>query len=265
MTTKEREMRTFTAKEVAQVCDHTFLKRTEAYKIHLAQDESPVRKRETDFFAFIKRVCGEALKPYAICIRSEDVPHAYSCMRKELGFQLPIAATVGFPDGHWIKSSYKFFEAQFAMGEGAQEVDVVMNYQALKEGNHSLVFHEIQAITKMVHSHKGKVKLIIETSELNGNQVLQACQIASHAGVDFIKTSTGYGACGVRLDSLETIFRNFRGGIKISGGITMENVHKFLSIANNVLGEAFQLVPDKFRIGESLLLEKLQSPLTQEQ
>ncbi len=258
MRTKEQEVKTFTSKEVAQVCDHTFLKRAEVFKNETGIGESPVRRREKEFFLFLEKASENSIKPYAVCIRAEDVPHAVNFFQKKKGKELPIVATVGFPDGQWLKTNYKLFEAQYAMGEGANEIDLVMNFQALREGNHGLVLQEVEAITKLVHSQKGKIKLIIETSELNNPQIIQACHIAGHSGVDFIKTSTGYGAFGAQMVSLETICKNFRGGIKISGGITIDNIHHFLSTANNVLGSSFKLTPDKFRIGESMLLQQLQ-------
>lgn len=257
MRTKELKVKTFTPKEVAHVCDHTFLKRTEVYNSEAGIGESPVRIREKEFYQFLESSCQSTLKPNAVCIRAEDVPHAFRFFQRNSKLTLPIVATVGFPEGHWYNLKYKIFEAQYAMSEGASEIDMVINYQALKEGNHSLVLQEVQSITRAVHGQGGKIKLILETSELTNPQIVQACHIATHVGADFVKTSTGYGAFGVQLEQLEIICKNFQGGIKVSGGITAENIHHYLSVINNVRGGTLELLPEKFRIGESQLLQQL--------
>ncbi len=256
MKTAVKEVITFTSQQVAKVCDHTFLKRTEAYKNAVSLGESPSRQREKEFFLFLEKTLASKYLPYAVCVRAEDVPHAYRFFQSHKA-KLLIVAVAGFPDGHWYKSNFKLFEAQFALAEGAKEIDLVMNYQALKEGNHSEVFQEVRTIAKAVHSQGGKLKLIVETSELNEPQMIQACNIASHAGADFVKTSTGFGAFGAQAKSLEILCRNFHGGIKISGGITADNIQQFLSCVHGVYGNHLTLQPDKFRIGESLLLETL--------
>lgn len=264
MRTKEQKVKTFTPKEVARVCDHTFLKRTEVYQNEAGTGESPVRIREKEFYRFLESTCQSPLKPNAICIRAEDVPHAFRFFQRNSKEKLPIVATVGFPGGHWYNLNYKIFEAQYAMSEGADEIDMVINYQALKEGNHSLVLQEVQSISKAVHGQGGKIKLILETSELKNPQIVQACHIATHAGADFVKTSTGYGAFGVQLEQLEILCKYFRGGIKISGGINFENIHQYLSVINNTRGGSLELVPERFRIGESQLLQQLEASQTKE-
>lgn len=257
MKTAVKEVITFTGEQVANVCDHTFLKRSEAYKKDVGHGESSVRRREKDFYSFLKEACESKYVPHAVCIRAEDVPHAFNFFRSR-NIQSPIiAAVAGFPDGHWVKSNYKLFEVQFAMGEGAREIELVMNFQELKEGNHSNVLHEVVSVAKAVHAQRGKLKLIIETSELNEPQIIQACHIATHAGADFVKTSTGYGAFGVDLKSLEIICCNFKGGVKISGGITIDNIQQLLSCVHRVYGSDFKLDPARFRIGSCHLLRQL--------
>lgn len=258
MRTKEKEVKTFVPKQIAQICDHTFLKGAEVYKRSAGIGESPVRLRQKDFFQFLEEACNRTLVPYAICVRPEDVPHAKAFLEERKKNNICIVAAVGFPEGHWYKSNYKLFETQFALNEGAGEIDLVMNYQALKEGDHGAILGEVQAITKAVHQQKKRIKLILETSELNSFQIVQACNIASHCRVDFVKTSTGFGAYGVQTESLELICKNFHGGIKISGGIHIDNIQLFLSVIQKVRGSAFQLKPEFVRIGESELLKQLE-------
>lgn len=257
MKVEEGEVKTFSAKEIVAVCDHTFLKRPEGY-IHEVSLEGAVRKREAEFFRFLENVCESRLRPYAVCVRAEDVPHAASYFQQRKMNKIKIAAVVGFPDGSWYKTHYKLFEAQYALNEGAHEIDAVMNWEALKNGDHGAVLDEIRSLTQLVHKHRGAIKIILETSELNVQQIAQACKMAAMAGADFVKTSTGFGAFGAQYEKLEAICQNFSGGIKVSGGVTLDNIGGFLALIGKYRGFS-KLTPDTIRVGERLLLDQLLS------
>lgn len=241
----------FTQNEIASICDYTFLTRTEQYKGQTPLGKSSIKARQQDFYQFLEKVCNSEVKPYAVCVRSEDVPHARHYLEKNSQDNIIVCAAVGFPDGSWVSSNFKLFEAQYAIGEGAKEVDITLNTKALRMGDHALVLEEIGRVSDWVHHGGGKVKLILETSDLDSKLVIQVCRMAAHAGIDFIKTSTGFGAFGARVEDLTLIKQNWKGGIKISGGLTMTNVSQLLSV---ICPDPASLDPAKFRVGASNLL-----------
>ncbi len=252
---KEQE---YSASQIASICDHTFLNPAEFYRSLAKSNESAIKLRQSAFFQFLKMTCESPLKPYGVCLRAEDVPHAIQYFDRQTDFKPILSAVVGFPDGSWYKSRYKFFQAQYALSEGAQEIDMPLNWQALHQGNNAAVLEEIQGICRLVHQAKGILKLILETSFLNERQIEQACQLAAYAGVDFIKTSSGYGTYGAQSESLKVILKHFKGGIKISGGVNQINVIPFIKLYAKERGEPGNIFdPLKIRIGESTLLHQL--------
>lgn len=239
---------------IAAVCDHTFLNRTEAYRQKAAAGESAIALRQSDFYRFLEETLALPHRPYALCVRAEDVPHARRYLEAESRGDLPIAATVGFPEGGWYPLQYKLFETRFSLDEGAREIDLVMDYAALKEGRLSAVADELETIAGAVHSAGALLKVILEVSALEKEQIITACRLAAQHGADFVKTATGFGSRGATLESVECLLRNFAGGVKISGGVNRENVQDFLNLALKVRGNGFRLDPRAIRIGESSLL-----------
>jgi len=207
-------------------------------------------------------MCKSDFTPYAVCVRPEDVVHAYKYVEEYSRTKIKVVSAVGFPHGNWYSSNYKTFEAQISLEEGASEIDMVLNYTALKQGDHGFVLQEIQRVNDLVHAKGAILKIILETSELNDEQIAQACHLASHAGVDFVKTSTGFGTFGAKYEHLEIIRKNFQGGIKISGGVNALNVHHLLTALADEKTGKIEIDPTKIRIGESLLLEQFTSSST---
>ena len=242
-------------KQIASLCDHTFLKRSESYRLDAVMGESPKKLREKDFWSFLEQTCVDTLSPYAVCVRSEDVKRARAFLDQNGKTTVKVVSVIGFPDGSWIDTNFKMYEAGYALDAGAEEIDVAMNYKALKGGDHSFVLHEVQQLAQLTHAKRAVIKLIIETSELSTQEIIQSCRLANHAGVDFVKTSTGYSSCGARSDQILVIKENFFGGIKISGGVTLQNVFAFLAAASR--DNQISIDPTVIRLGESRLLTKL--------
>lgn len=248
----------YTSQQIASLCDHTFLKTVESYRQVARIGQNPIQHRQEEFYGFLKAAIESPLAPYGICVRAEDIPHASRFLRHHNKQFISLVATVGFPDGSWHQKHYKFFEAQYALSEGANEIDMPLNWFALKQGNHAQVLEELQTVCDLVHQKRGVFKMILETSLLNDNQIVEACKLAKHAGVDFVKTSTGFGAHGVQPRHLELILDNWEGGVKISGGVNGSNVNLYLDqILKRLKGPDHLLNPMKVRIGESDLLSDL--------
>lgn len=141
--------------------------------------------------AQIDALCTEAVTEgfATVCVRGNFVSRAKAALK---GSEVGIACVVGFHEGTQSTES-KVGEARRAVGDGASEVDGVMNWGWLKEGRYGEVYSELEAIREGV----GKmvvVKIIFETSQLSEDEVIAASVLAGYAGLDFIKTSTGF--CG---------------------------------------------------------------------
>jgi len=118
-----------------------------------------------------------------------------------------------------MSTEAKVFEAKKAVEDGADEIDMVMNIGFLKSKNHVLVFKDIRDVKIAIG--RTPLKVIIEISELNKNEVIKICDICKDAKADFIKTSTGYSKAGATLTAVKIIKKTVRDDVKIkaSGGI----------------------------------------------
>lgn len=248
----------YTSEQIASLCDHTYLKTVESYRQVARIGQNPIQQRQEEFFQFLRTAAGGKATPFAVCVRAEDVPHARRFLDQLSGQKIKLVATVGFPDGSWHLKHYKFFEAQYALSEGADEIDMPINWKALKQGDHGAALEELQTVSSLVRQKKGVFKVILETSLLDRQQMRVACKLAKHARADFVKTSTGFGAHGVQPKDLELIMDNWDGGIKISGGVNASNVALYLDLIQKRLKGPDQLLdPMRVRVGESELLSDL--------
>jgi deoxyribose-phosphate aldolase len=126
----------------------------------------------------------------------------------------------GFPQGANLPS-VKLFETLAALRQGAQEVDMVINVGALKDGRTQLVQDEIQALADACHSARSKLKVIIECCLLSDDEKRLACKLSVQAGADFVKTSTGMSTSGAKVEDVR-LMRAAVGpnvGVKAAGGI----------------------------------------------
>ncbi len=250
-----------TNEDIASICDHTFLKRTESFAAIAKKGEDPIAIREKAFDDFFSEVAGlgfMGLLPYAVCVRPEDVSYSEKRLR-DLGY-LPVvetASVVGFPDGSLYSTDFKVAEAELAMRDGATEIDMVLNYHLLKGGHREEVKRDIKAVVNKAHLNKALVKVILETSMLNEYEIARACEIANMCGADFVKTSTGFSSSGAKVGDVKLMAEHFPRGIKISGGVNEDNVYELLRAASRRDDGYIDLDPISIRIGESSLLKQL--------
>jgi deoxyribose-phosphate aldolase len=247
-----------TFEQIAAICDHTFLNRSEAYKASAGKGESPVRLRAEAFRRFLDgTVANPRRLPYAVCVRPEDVAAAADFLAEHGHRPILVASVVGFPDGSLYDTDFKIAETRLAIAQGAKEIDMVLNYDRFKAGDIAYAKNEVTAVVAAAHELGAAVKLILETSELNGEQIKRACGVAQDARADFVKTSTGFSADGARAEDLAILRANFEGGIKMSGGVKPENVKKLLLAVSGRHDGTIEMNPHKARIGESSLLTGL--------
>lgn len=150
----------------------------------------------------------------SVCVNPTWVAFAAQALK---GTDVKVCTVIGFPLGA-NTPEVKAFEAEDAIQNGADEIDMVINIGALKSQDYELVEKDIRAV---VEAAKGTlVKVIIETCLLTEDEKVKACQIAQKAGADFVKTSTGFSTGGATVADValmrKTVGPNM--GVKASGG-----------------------------------------------
>jgi len=215
-------------------------------------------------------LCRKALQPIdpkydvpscgAVCVYPSMVRHA----RKFLGAESPVkvaSVATGFPSGQYPLRT-RLEEVRRAVGDGADEIDMVIDRGTFLMGGHAVVFDEISAVKEA--SGAAHLKVILETGELvTYDNVRLASDLAMEAGADFIKTSTGKvspaATMPVTLVMLEAIRDYFyatgiRIGMKPAGGIrNSKQALAYLVMVKETLGDDW-LTPDLFRFGASTLV-----------
>ena len=165
----------------------------------------------------IKKLCREARDNHfeTVCVN----PYYVSLAKDELkGTNVGVCTVIGFPLG-MNNTMVKEYEAIVAVQDGADEVDMVINIGALKDGNYDYVKNEIETVRDAID---GKVlKVIIETCYLSRDEIIKMTEICNETFVNFIKTSTGFGTSGARVEDVELIseYKSDVLEIKASGGI----------------------------------------------
>ena len=167
----------------------------------------------------IKKLCDEAKEHgfYAVCVNPYRVKDAAEFLK---GSDVKVASVVGFPLGATFTET-KVQETIMAIKNGASEIDMVINIGALKDGDYELVEKDIREVVNAAHSMGAIVKVIIETCYLSDEEKRKACELARKAGADFVKTSTGFGSSGAKVEDVR-LMREVVGeemGVKAAGGI----------------------------------------------
>ena len=146
----------------------------------------------------VLKVCREA-KEYnfmSVCVNG-----FYTVLvKKELeGTDVKVCTVVGFPLGQ-MSTKAKAMEAAIAVEDGADEIDMVINVAALKDGEEETVYQDILAVRRACE--KQTLKVIIETCLLTDDEKRTACRLAEKAGADFVKTSTGFSTGGATTEDV---------------------------------------------------------------
>jgi len=183
----------------------------------------------------LKKVCEEAKNFHfaTVCVNASNISFVARQLR---GSGVKPIAVVGFPLGAGTGQS-KAFEAKEAIRHGAEEIDMVINIDALKTKNYKVVYEDILRVAEASKPHK--LKVIIEASNLNDEEKVAACVLAKTAGAAFVKTSTGFGKGGATVKDV-ALMRRVVGNdmeIKASGGIrTKEDAEKMIEAGADRIG-----------------------------
>ena len=200
--------------------------------------------KPTATFAEIKTLCDEAVRYHtaSVCI-----PPCYVKPVRELYQDLTICTVIGFPNGYNTRE-VKEFETKNALEHGADEIDMVINQNDVKDGQFVKIKEEIASIKKICGSHI--LKVIIETCNLTEGEKIAMCQVVTEAGADYIKTSTGFGSGGATFADIK-LFQEMIGPdvkMKAAGGVSSkEDLETFLSLGCSRIGtsSAIRLLTEK--------------------
>ena len=175
--------------------------------------------KPTTLMSDIEKLCSEA-KEYsfaAVCVPPNFVKKAKELL---VGSSVKIATVIGFPFGYSAVEA-KIAEILLAIVDGVDELDVVINISAIKNNDWLYLANEINHIMPIIRSN-GKVgKIIIESGILTDEEIIKCCEIYGLAGIDYLKTSTGYAEKGASVEAV-SLFRLHLPAhvhIKASGGI----------------------------------------------
>lgn len=185
----------------------------------------------------VKDLCKEAIKYelFGVCIPPYFVKLAKQSIKDT---QVQLITVIGFPLGYNTTPA-KVEEARKAIDEGADEIDMVLNIAALKNGDFNFVLNDIQSVATLVQLRSKKLKVIIETALLSDKEKIKACEICTEVGVDFVKTSTGFAKSGATVKDVELMRKTLPSSIKIkaSGGIkTKQQAEELIKAGADRLG-----------------------------
>jgi deoxyribose-phosphate aldolase len=136
------------------------------------------------------------------------------------GSTVKASTTIGFPHGGHT-TAVKAFEAERALADGCEELDMVVNISKVLSGDWDYVRDDIRAIVELAHAKQQKVKVIFENAYLKDEHKIKLCQICGEVGADWVKTSTGYAPTGATLEDLKLMRKHSPAQVQVkaAGGI----------------------------------------------
>lgn len=188
----------------------------------------------------VEKVCREAIEYdfASVCVNQYRTKMVADILRDT---DVKVCTVVGFPLGA-VSTAVKKYEAECAMNDGADEIDMVINIGALKDGDYDYVLSDIKGVRETCTDIT--LKVIIETCLLNDEEKRQACVLAEKAGADFVKTSTGFSTGGAKTEDV-ALMRDTVGdrlGVKASGGIhTYDEAMSMINTGADRLGTSATL------------------------
>ena len=202
-------------KDILRRCDHTLLSQGATW-------------------AEIRALCDDGVKYgcASVCIPASYVKQA----AEYLGGRLPVCTVIGFPNGYDTTAA-KCFEAEDAVKNGADEIDMVINIGWAKDGRWEDLLSEIRAVKAACGDHI--LKVILECCLLTEAEKIRLCGIVTESGADFIKTSTGFGGGGATREDVALMAAHVGSNVRIkaAGGIaSLEDAADFIRLGADRLG-----------------------------
>ena len=181
--------------------------------------EHTLLKQDAKYEDFIK-LFNEAKKYnfLGVCVNPAYVKLAKTNLE---GSEIKVVSVVGFPLGA-SRSDVKAFEAEKAVNDGADEIDMVLNVTAMKNKDYDFILRDIKTVKQACKDKP--LKVILETDLLEKDEIKKACELCIEAKADFVKTSTGFvkGGVGAKVEDVKLMYETVNPyGLKVkaSGGI----------------------------------------------
>ena len=175
--------------------------------------------KPTTLVADIEKLCAEAVQYgfAAVCVPPNFVKTVKAMLA---GTPVKVATVIGFPFGYSAVES-KIAEIILAVVDGADELDVVANISAIKNADWAYLANELGHILPIVRSKEKVIKVIIESGILTDDEIIKCCELYGVAGIDYLKTSTGYAEKGATIEAVQLFKKHLPSNVQIkaSGGI----------------------------------------------
>jgi deoxyribose-phosphate aldolase len=199
----------YTYQDVAKMIDHSLLNPT----LTEAELEQGIQ------LALAYDVASVCIMPY----------YLKRCADHLAGSTVKASTTIGFPHGGHT-THVKVSETEQAIRDGGEELDMVVNISQVLSGNWDYVRADIQAVTRLTHAAGQKVKVIFENCYLDDAQKIMLCQICGDLGVDWVKTSTGYGSGGATDDDLKLMRAHVPAQVQVKAAGGVRTLDRLLDV-----------------------------------
>jgi deoxyribose-phosphate aldolase len=161
----------------------------------------------------------------SVCVKPSDVAIVAPAMQ---GSGVKVGSVIGFPYG-WSKTEIKVYEAEWAIAEGAEELDLVLNLAQLRAFAHEDVLFEIRSVCEVAAGH-ALVKAVIEGAYLDEKQKVMACRMAETAGASFVSNSSGFEQAGTALEDINLIRRSLPPDIQVKAAGDIHSLDSLLEM-----------------------------------
>lgn len=195
--------------DVAKMIDHSLLNPT----LTVAELEAGCR-------------LAAAYKVASVCILPYYLKRCAALLR---GSTVKASTTIGFPHGGHT-TAIKRAEAERALADGGEELDMVVNISQVLSGEWDYVREDVRAIIEATHAAGQKVKVIFENCFLRDEHKIRLCQLCSELNADWVKTSTGYGSGGATLDDLRLMRKHSGPHVQVKAAGGVRDLDKLLEV-----------------------------------
>ena len=176
----------------------------------------------------MKKLCDEAKKYHFKMVAINEVQSEF-CAQQLKGTDIDTGAAISFPLGQTTVAC-KLAETKDALQNGANEIDYVVNLTQVRAHNWSYIEDEMTQMVKLCHDHDVPCKVIFETCYLSKAEIKQLALIAKKVKPDFVKTSTGFGTAGAKVENVKLMKENVGPDVKVKAAGGIRNTDDFLAM-----------------------------------
>jgi deoxyribose-phosphate aldolase len=144
------------------------------------------------------------------------------------GSTVKASTTIGFPHGGHT-TSIKVAEAERAIDDGCQELDMVTNISKVLSGDWDYVRQDLKAVIDVAHKRNQKVKVIFENCYLQDAHKIRLCEICGEIGADWVKTSTGFGPSGATIEDVKLMRAHSPAHVQVKAAGGIRNLNQLLA------------------------------------